>query len=142
MKTFWDLPKPVHERIYRLHLVAEEQPVSFEAYRETCGYPESDGCETARPAKLLCPSLLDVYRKMEREASPIYFGENTFQLFRRESLSLWKYFTAPWHVKQIRRLALSCWTELRMLQPTELLRHSTRCRSLNLLRFASKKKRR
>jgi hypothetical protein len=113
MKTFWDLPKPVRERIYRLHLVAEGQPVSFEAYKETCGYPESDGCETVRPAKLLCPSLLDVNRKMEREASPVYFGENTFQLFRPESLNLWKHFTTPRHFKQIRRLALSGWTELR-----------------------------
>ncbi|GAB7333538.1 hypothetical protein MBLNU13_g05116t2 [Cladosporium sp. NU13] len=50
---------------------------------------------------------------MEREASPIYFGENTFQLSRPEGLSVWKRFTAPRHIKQMRKVALSGWTKLR-----------------------------
>jgi hypothetical protein len=112
MKTFWDLPKPVREKIYRLHLVPEEQPVSFEAYKETCGYTESDN-KGYKPAKVLCPILLLVNRKMDREASPIYFGENAFHLARPESLSDWKRFTTTRHMKQMRKVVVSEWTKLR-----------------------------
>jgi len=116
MKTFWDLPKPVRDKIYRLHLVAEEQPVDFAAYKKICGYTESaDGMERdkkKKPAKLKCPDLLRVSRKMEREASPIYFGENAFCLWSPEALSVWKRFALPRHVKQIRKVAMWDWTSL------------------------------
>lgn len=116
MKTFWDLPKPVREKIYRLHLVADEQPVDFTAYRKTCGYTEDvrhGEHHESKPAKLRRPNLLQVSRKMEREASPIYFGENTFQFNRPEGLRGWKRFTTPRHIKQMRKVALLGWTELR-----------------------------
>lgn len=107
-----DLPKPVREKIYRLHLVAEQQPVNFEAYKEACGYTEGTNDlsgDADKPAKIKSPALLQVSRKMEREASPIFFGENTFALYRPESLGVWKKFTMPRHIKQIRKLALYCW---------------------------------
>jgi len=116
MKTFWDLPKPVREKIYRLDLVAQKQPVDFTIYKKTCGYTENAGDAdhgVGKPPKTQCPNLLQVSRKIEREASPIYFGENTFQFSRPEGLSVWKRFTAPRHIKQMRKVALSGWTELR-----------------------------
>ena len=112
MKTFWDLPKPVRERIHRLHLVAEKQPVGFEIHQQYCGYTEiSHDLEgdTKKPAKRKCPNLLQVSRKIEREASPIYFGENAFAMYMPESLSAWKKFTMPRHIRQIRKVALYCW---------------------------------
>ena len=113
MKTIWDLPKPVREKIYRLNLVAEEQPVDFEAYKKTCGYTEDADdmdWDTKKPARLKCPDLLRVSCKMEREASPIYFGENTFCMWSPDALSVWKRFAAPRHVKQIRKVAMRNWT--------------------------------
>lgn len=110
MTNFMDLPKPVREKIYRLHLVAEKQPVDFEAYKKTCGYTESEGERPwgiRRPTELKCPSLLQVSRKVEREASPIYFGENTFCLRDATSLRIWKWFTLLRHIRQVRKIAFS-----------------------------------
>lgn len=116
MPNFMDLPEPVREKIYRLDLVAEMQPVDFTTYKTACGYTEDVGDAdygVRKPAKLQCPSLLQVSRKIEREASPVYFGENTFQFSRPQGLSVWKRFTAPRHIKQMRKVALSGWTVLR-----------------------------
>jgi len=117
MKTFWNLPKPVREKIYRLALIEEEQPVDFAAYKKTCGYTEENAddmdCDTKKPAKLKCPDLLQVSRKVEREAAPIYFGENTFCLWSPEALGVWKRFTLLRHIKQIRKVALWSWSELK-----------------------------
>ena len=116
MPNFMDLSKPVRERIYRLHLVADEQPVDFAAYKATCGHTEPAGAErlpTTNTVERLCPSLLEVSRKIEREASPIYFGENTFQLCRPELLGVWKQYTSPRHMKQMRKVALLDWTKFR-----------------------------
>lgn len=113
MPNFMDLPKPVRERIYRLHLVAYKQPVDFEAYKKACGYTEvanDRNSKVEKPAKIKCPSLLQVSRKVQREATPIYFGENTFALSEPESLSVWKKFTMPRHIKQIRKVTLGRWT--------------------------------
>jgi hypothetical protein len=116
------LPKPVRENIYRLCLIADEQPVDFEAYQKTCGYTKickdwvrrSDKSQDlpTRPAKRKMPHLLQVSRKMEREASHIYFGENTFGLWTPESLTVWKHFTRPRHINRIRKVQLLHWTRL------------------------------
>jgi hypothetical protein len=114
MKTFWDLPKPVREKIYRLVLVAEEQPVDFEAYKKICGYTgvfTDSLCKTNKPVRVECPSFLRVSRKVEREASPIFFGENTFALSKPDTLNTWKRFAMPRHSKQIRKVAISSWKE-------------------------------
>jgi hypothetical protein len=114
MKTFWDLPKPVREKIYRLHLVEEQQPVDFAAYKKACRYTEASRDlygSAAKPANVKSPTLLQVSRKIEREASAIYFGENTFALSRPESLRDWKTFTIPRHIKHIRKVALLGWTQ-------------------------------
>jgi hypothetical protein len=74
MAKFWDLPKPVREQIYRLHLV-QEDPVDLKNFDAACGrnwtsiWPESHRKS---------PRLLEVCKKTEREAAGIYFGENTF----------------------------------------------------------------
>jgi hypothetical protein len=118
MKTFWDLPKPVREKIYRLDLVADEQPVDFEAYKRTCGYTEICGDEYEhigpefKPAKIKLPQLLQVSGKLERESSPIYFGENSFGIHGPEGLRIWRRSTWPRHIKQIRKVVLLHWSRL------------------------------
>lgn len=114
MKTFWNFPKPVREKIYRLVLIEVEQPVDFAAYKKTCGYTgnaDDMDCTSKKPDKLKGPDLLQVSRKMERETSHIYFGENTFCLWSPEALSVWKRFAATRHIKQIRKVALWGWTD-------------------------------
>lgn len=111
MTNFMDLPKPVREKIYRLHLVAEKQPVDFEAYKKICGYTETWTRGVRKPTELKCPSLLLLSSEVEKEASPIFFGENTFCLRDATSLSTWKRFTLPYHLKQVRKIAISVFGE-------------------------------
>jgi hypothetical protein len=115
MTNFWDLPNAVRKRIYRLHLVTNEQPVDFEAYKKSCGNDRVRSSHTSqdrqfKPANRKIPLLLQVSRKVEREASPIYFGENTFGLWWLESLFVWKHFTWPRHINRIRKVLLLHWT--------------------------------
>jgi hypothetical protein len=123
MRTFWGLPKAVREKIYRLHLVADEQPVDFEAYKKNCGYTETCKDEVRgyisryshpKPAKLKMPQLLQVSRRVEREASHIYFGENTFSLSNPESLYIWKRYTWRRHINQIRKVLIAYGTTFKV----------------------------
>jgi hypothetical protein len=124
MVTFWALPKAVREKIYRLHLVADEQPVDFEAYKKSCGYTENCKDEVIygyitryshpKPAKLKTPQLLQASRRVEREASHIYFGENTFSLSSPESLYIWKRYTWRRHINQIRKVLIDYWTRFKV----------------------------
>jgi hypothetical protein len=112
MANFMDLPKAVREKIYRLHLVADEQPVDFTTHKVLCGYDGFDNDD--HPSTKLyngesrkMPPLLHVSRQIEREASQIFFGENTFLLDGPTAISVWKRFMWPRHVKYIRRLLVS-----------------------------------
>jgi hypothetical protein len=114
MANFMDLPKAVREKIYRLHLVADEQPVDFRAYKRFCGYRSWGGDDD--PATRLqngetlkIPALLHVNSIIEQEASPIYYGENTFALTEPESLDVWKKFMFPRHLRHISKLVLLEW---------------------------------
>jgi hypothetical protein len=145
MRTFWGLPRAVREKIYRLHLVADEQPVDFEAYKKSCGYTET--CEDEvihghisryshpRPAKLKMPELLQVSRRVEREASPIYFGENTFGLSSPESLYVWKRYTWRRHINQIRKVVLLYWTRFKVGAADEAFKEFGKLPKLESLTF-------
>ena len=108
MANFWDLPKPVRERIYRLHLV-QEDPVDLVDFEATCGgdlpYIWSD-LKTRRGT----PQLLQVCKKTEREAAGIYFGENTFICEIPHEARHWKARLWPRHLRLIRALIIEGWT--------------------------------
>ena len=109
MTNFWDLPTPVREQIYRLHLVQEDSVdlVDFEA---TCGGDLQWiwGDLKTRRAK---PWLLQVCKKMEREAAGIYFGENTFTCETPHEVRHWKARLWPRHVRLIRSLVIDGWSK-------------------------------
>lgn len=125
MANFMDLPEPVRERIYRLHLIADEQPVTFESYKQTCGSPATigdyegmdlktlrdNGVDTSKDGKSrTMPVLLQVSDAIEREAANIYYGENTFAFTGPGSLYTWKFFVLPRHLKLVRNITLLRWT--------------------------------
>lgn len=94
MASFWELPRPLREKIYRLHLV-HEKPVDHDEHRRRTNQP---GC--GRNDKNL-PAICLVSTKAEKEAAPIYYGENHFEISR---LSCFAYWTFPRHLRLIRRL--------------------------------------
>ena len=106
MANFWDLPKPVREQIYRLHLV-QEDPVDLKDFQAACGrnwnsiWPESHR---------KVPRLLDVCKKTEREAAGIYFGENIFFWKSPQDVYRWKYRLWPRHLLLIRAVTIGGWT--------------------------------
>ncbi|KAF7188935.1 hypothetical protein HII31_09858 [Pseudocercospora fuligena] len=69
MANFWDLPRSIRDRIYRLHLIEKDNitPLSY----ERLSIPD------ARPHRM--PALLLVSKRLEKEAVPIFYGENMFE---------------------------------------------------------------
>lgn len=64
MTSFWDLPKPVREKIYRMNLRLTT-PVKYETYKELSGgtQPAADGTEVQQ----IMPPLLQVSYRLELE---------------------------------------------------------------------------
>ena len=71
MANFWDLPKPVREKIYRLHLV-REGTTSVADFDTDVKYKYD-------AASKFVPPICRVSQKAEKEATPIYYGENHFE---------------------------------------------------------------
>jgi hypothetical protein len=109
MANFWDLPKTVRERIYRLHLV-QPYPIDFTEFVAACGGDTSRALSHYHMKKHRgIPKLLQVCKKSEREAAGIYFQENTF-IWRDPSDScLWKSYTWPRHLSLIRNVVVCNW---------------------------------
>lgn len=112
MANFMDLPKAVREKIYRLHLVGEGLRVTLRRYKRFCGC-DDDRSYRPKGGQRIKPHLFHVSDKIEREASRIYFGENTFVLYGPEELRQWKLFAWPRHIHHIRKVALLRWCKLR-----------------------------
>lgn len=125
MANFMDLPKPVREKVYRLHLIADKQPVTFEAFKQTCRSPATigdyegadlktlrdNGVDTSKDGKSrTMPVLLQASDAIEREAANIYYGENTFASTGPGSLYTWKFFVMPRHLTLVRKVVLLRWT--------------------------------
>ena len=66
MKGFCDLPKPVREKIYRMHLV-QDDPVEFPEFKAFCNFSNDDD-----PPQIM-PSLFQVSRKIDREGTFVKF---------------------------------------------------------------------
>lgn len=93
MPDFWNLPRKVRDKIYRMHLVFQD-PVSSTEHDNMC---------RGSPWRKESPSLLRVSDKMDREAAPIYYGENHF-VYRHLNIAVMIYFAAPRHVRLIKRI--------------------------------------
>ncbi|GIZ45571.1 hypothetical protein CKM354_000873100 [Cercospora kikuchii] len=71
MPDFWDLPRKVRDKIYRMHLV-HDKPIGRREHDEMC----NRGIGRYHPKRM--PTILRVSARADREAAPIYYGENHF----------------------------------------------------------------
>lgn len=108
MANFMDLPKAVREKIYRLHLLDEPQPIPLCYYKQACGRSAFATAYDKKNPRMM-PQLLQVSRKIEREASPIYFGENAFMFIEPEDFYHWKRATWLRHRNQMTKIVLVGW---------------------------------
>lgn len=65
MKTFCDLPQPVREKVYRMHLV-QDDPVKFSDFKAICNCTDDAEQSNKKPRRIR-PSLLRLSRKIELE---------------------------------------------------------------------------
>lgn len=107
MVNFWDLPRPVRDKIYRLNLV-HEGIVDLDAFKAACGLEEVVH-STHRSTSRGKPYLFHFGTRPEREAAGIFFGENTFFLTAPHEVYLWKSMIWPRHFKLIRKVSVSGW---------------------------------
>lgn len=93
--TFWSLPKPVRQHIYRLTFVSDE-PLDE--------YQNQD--ISVNNQKKIVPAWFEADARVEREAAPIHFGENRFHISSINSLHHLSQTTWPRHFKYIRTIQL------------------------------------
>ena len=74
MANFWDLPRPVRDRIYRLHLV-QDDPITTKRQIELAQTIQLQGRYHHQKR---VPPICAISRKADREAAPIFYGENHF----------------------------------------------------------------
>lgn len=79
--TFFDLPKDIRERIYRLHLVHDE-PLTLAKHEAAATHKEKKKNYKAQQyhwyltkKNRRMPPLLAVSKKVEKETAKIYYGE-------------------------------------------------------------------
>ena len=65
MKGFYDLPKTVREKIYRMHLV-QDDAVKFSEFKAICNCSDDDEKSNKKTPRIM-PSLLRLSRKIELE---------------------------------------------------------------------------
>lgn len=128
MTNFWDLPKAVRKRIYRLHLVQNDS-IYYEDFKEFCGCTQRDdrrlkvrrGPKKRRYETKLMLRLFLVARKIEREASQIYFGENSFTLFAPHETGTWVKRLWRRHLNLIQSLVVESWCCVPWTMPSMVL---------------------
>lgn len=107
-----NLPKAVREKIYRLHLVTDDEPITFKNHEKIFQYTGLVVYQDASHSRKM-PGLFHVSRKIEDEASRIYFGENTFALSRPEELKRWKHAVHLRHINLITKVVLLKWCDIK-----------------------------
>ena len=102
MATFFDLPIPVREKIYRLHLV-QKRPITFHQYYAE---PHSNSRKNLKD-KTRMPAICWVSKRLEKEASVIYYGENHFEFDggkRCGSIISFREYTRLRHFRLVRKI--------------------------------------
>ncbi|KAK5136072.1 hypothetical protein LTR08_004122 [Meristemomyces frigidus] len=127
MVTFNDLPRPVREQIYTLHLVQGE-PVTIEKHRRLVNYKHNyhDNVRSEN----FSPALLKVSKKIEREAARFYYGENQFDIASVAHAGCLVIGTYPRHLKLVRNV-ICTWS--RYGGATEGFRYLSRLKGLEEL---------
>ncbi|PPJ50346.1 hypothetical protein CBER1_05914 [Cercospora berteroae] len=94
MPDFWDLPRKVRDKIYRMHLV-HDKPITQDAHDKMCRDRKALGYRQKQ-----MPMILKVSARADREAAPIYYGENHF-VFSGLSPSSLTYRSFPRHFRLV-----------------------------------------
>lgn len=94
MANFFDLPKPIQTRIFRLHLV-RDIPIDLEALEELCD--DGDGTPTRDERRMPC--LMRVSPKVENATAAMFYAENTFEFKDIGEISQFDFRTWPRHKK-------------------------------------------
>lgn len=97
MTTFLDLPRLVREKIYRLHFVREGS-ITYKDFKEDC---TTVLVNEDRWSKKQVPHLLHVHGTIDKEAAPVYFGENRFDM--HDTLDL-RRFLLDLHIRHYRKI--------------------------------------
>ena len=102
MVDFFDLPRPVRDRIYRLHLVKTDGPLTLDEHHDRIGNPAL--------SKKSMPPIMQISRAAEKEAAPIYYGENHFDVGNIDNF--WDFASSMWprHLNLVRGVTCA-WTE-------------------------------
>lgn len=102
MTNFWDMPKTVRHEIYRLDLVRDE-PITLAKHRLIATHASGGRFFSRR----LMPPLLAISKKADREAAPIYYGQNHFDVAAVNQAWSLSEITYPRHFRMIRKI--TCW---------------------------------
>lgn len=102
MTNFWDLPKAVREKIYRMHLV-QDSPVTLNDFKTFC-----NKCRVSSSERVT-PCLLQADLRIEREAARFYFRENEFVLSELREIHLLLATAWPRHYNLIQTIVLGEW---------------------------------
>ncbi|RMZ16181.1 hypothetical protein D0860_01198 [Hortaea werneckii] len=99
MANFNSLPKAIRERIYELHLTQEE-PISLNRFKDLVGVGRH--CRIGRRM----PALLEVSRKIDKEAAPFFYTKNDFEFSSLADITNFTVLSWPRHRHLIRRLTV------------------------------------
>lgn len=102
MTNFLDLPKVVRETIYRLHLVREGSITWTEFHNDSTHVDSHYYCCLGKRVQ----HLLHSHHTIDKEAAPIYFGENSFDMLGLRELNYFITELQPRHYRRIRSLTV------------------------------------
>lgn len=127
MTNFWDLPKKIRERIYRLLLVFDE-PVCNEMHQDLSAEPDGTHLNRLGRSYKHVPLLLRSDKKIEKEAAVIYYSENHFDV---NVASSFVSNTLPRHYRFVRKLTCT-WSPYYPADDFKTLARLTSLQELNL----------
>lgn len=87
--------------------------MTYEGYKTFCGITDNRYGRYKQDVERVMPRLLQVDTRVEREASRIYFQENTFQVTPSHDggeMFKWRCRLWPRHLNRIRKVVLKAWT--------------------------------
>ncbi|KAK4545967.1 hypothetical protein LTR36_002531 [Oleoguttula mirabilis] len=123
MANFLDLPKPVRERIYELHLESQE-PITSSQHRAIIKHNWGEGARSM-------PPLLRLSRKIEKEAMPFYYANNHFIFDTVNGILAMGYDTWPRHLRLVRKV--TCVWKVSEVYATETFKELARYKGLQEL---------
>ncbi|KAI6898642.1 hypothetical protein KC318_g9378 [Hortaea werneckii] len=99
MANFNSLPKTIRERIYELHLTQEES-ITLVQYKEHVGFNRHHKWVRSMPA------LLQVSRRIDKEAAPFYYANNDFEFSSLADITDFTILSWPRHRHLIRKITV------------------------------------